>query len=201
MPSIIKKRYDRISGIFDFMDRMIKKEWREDLLSGLHGKVLEVGVGTGANISHYPADVTSLTGIDFSPGMLRYAKEKAARSRMPITLLEMDAQSMSFPDNSFDYVIVTCVLCSVPDPVAGLREIRRVCKPGGRVLLLEHMRSEQPIAGFLMDILNPVIVRMWGANINRRTMLSIEKAGFVVEESVNLMGTIMRRLVLDPDKN
>ncbi|BCG60927.1 class I SAM-dependent methyltransferase [Paenibacillus sp. URB8-2] len=197
----IRKRYDRISGIFDVMERMIKKEWRTDLLKGVDGEVLEVGVGTGANLSCYPSHAAGVTGIDFSPGMLRYAKQKASHAPFPVTLLEMDAQHMDFPDNSFDYVIATCVFCSVPDPVAGLLEIRRVCKPDGKVLLLEHMRSEQPLAGILMDLLNPITVRISGANINRRTLQNIEKAGFIIEEKVSLMGSIVRRLVLNPDKH
>ncbi|WP_410511340.1 methyltransferase domain-containing protein [Paenibacillus sp. BR2-3] len=196
----IRNRYNRISGIFDVMERMIKKKWRENLLKGLHGTILEVGVGTGANLPYYPAEISALTGIDFSPGMLRYAKVKARHSGLPVTLLEMDAQTMTFPDDSFDYVIATCVFCSVPDPVAGLTEIRRVCKAGGKVLLLEHMRSEQPVVGFLMDILNPVTVRMSGANINRRTLQNIEQAGFIIEENTSLMGSIVRRLVLVPNK-
>ncbi|WP_025688804.1 class I SAM-dependent methyltransferase [Paenibacillus zanthoxyli] len=196
----IRKRYDRISGIFDLMDRMIKKEWRTELLNSVDGEVLEVGVGTGANLSYYPAHTAGVTGIDFSPGMLRYAQPKAIHAPFPVTLLEMDAQHMTFPDNSFDYVIATCVFCSVPDPVAGLLEIRRVCKPGGKVLLLEHMRSEQPFAGLLMDVFNPITVRLWGANINRRTLQNIEKAGFIIEENVTLMGSIVRRLVLNPNK-
>ncbi|MFD1774784.1 class I SAM-dependent methyltransferase [Paenibacillus rhizophilus] len=197
---IIRKRYDRISRIFDVMERMIKKEWRADLLGSVDGEVLEVGVGTGANLSYYPPHAAGVTGIDFSPGMLRYAKQKALHAPFPVTLLEMDAQHMDFPDNSFDYVIATCVFCSVPDPVAGLMEIRRVCKPDGKVLLLEHMRSEQPFAGILMDLLNPITVRISGANINRRTLQNIEKAGFSIEENVPLMGSIVRRLVLTPNK-
>ncbi|MEK5357954.1 class I SAM-dependent methyltransferase [Paenibacillus sp. FSL L8-0709] len=197
---IIRRRYNRISVIFDLMERMIKKEWRVELLNGIHGEVLEVGVGTGANLPFYDKPVSAVTGIDFSPGMLRYAKEKAQHSELSITLLEMDAQCIDFPDNTFDYVIATCVFCSVPDPVAGLMEIRRVCKPGGKVLLLEHMRSEHPFMGMLMDILNSVTVRMSGANINRRTLQNIESAGFNILENTPLMGSILRRLVLSPNK-
>lgn len=196
----IKRRYNRISIVFDWMDRMIKEEWRKNLISRVHGEVLEVGVGTGANLPYYSSDVR-LTGIDFSSGMLKYARMKASFLQIPIQLLEMDAQNMTFSDDSFDFVLATCVFCSVPDPVAGLREMRRVCKPDGRVLLLEHMRSENPAAGLLMDLLNPLTVRISGANINRRTMENIQQAGFIVEEKTEMMGTIMRMLVLHPNKD
>lgn len=195
----IKRRYNRISSVFDWMEHMIKDEWRAKLISRVHGDVLEVGVGTGANLPFYSGDVC-LTGIDFSPGMLTYARKRASSLEIPVELLEMNAEEMAFADNSFDYVLATCVFCSVPDPVAGLMEMRRVCKPDGRVLLLEHMRSENPVAGFLMDLFNPLTIRISGANINRKTMENIDKAGFLIEEKIELMGTIMRMLILHPNK-
>ncbi|WP_240675770.1 class I SAM-dependent methyltransferase [Ammoniphilus sp. CFH 90114] len=109
--------------------------------------------GTGANLAYYPREV-SLTGIDFSPGMLRFTRSKAESLKLLVKLMEMDAQKLSFPDNTFDYVVATCVYCSVPDPIAGLVEMRRVCKPKGKVLLLEHMRSENEVVGLLMDAMN-----------------------------------------------
>ncbi|MEQ6390247.1 class I SAM-dependent methyltransferase [Bacillaceae bacterium S4-13-58] len=198
----IKKRYNRVSGIYDRMDRMIKSDWRTDLLSRVHGNVLEVGVGTGANLSYYPLGV-NVTGIDFSKGMLKHALEKlkSVENKDRIKLVEMDAQALDFPDNSFDFVVTTCVFCSVPDPVKGLKELRRVCKPEGRILMLEHMRSENLILGPIMDIANPIVVNLWGANINRKTLENINKAGLQIEKNEQLMGTFMRRLVIKPNKS
>lgn len=195
----IKRRYNRISAFFDVMDMMIKTDWRKKLLSQVKGSVLEVGIGTGANLPYYPENI-SLTGIDFSPGMLRFARKKAEMLNISLALLEMDAQNMDFPDDTFDFVVTSCVYCSVPDPVAGLKEMRRVVKPDGKVLMLEHMRSENPAIGKAMDWLNPIFVRMIGANINRRTLENIMKAGFVIEENEQLLGTIVRRMVLNPNK-
>jgi len=196
---IIKKRYNRVSGIYDLMDKMIKDEWREKAMGNLEGEVLEVGVGTGANLKLYPRGVR-LTAIDFSPGMLKYAREKSQELDFPVKLLEMDAQALDFADNTFDYVVATCVYCSVPDPVKGLMEMRRVVKPNGKVILLEHMRSDNPIVGTIMDILNPIGLTIIGANINRRTIDNIHKAGFIIEEEEKLMTNIVRRLVLSPNK-
>ncbi|QHE52356.1 class I SAM-dependent methyltransferase [Pontibacillus sp. HMF3514] len=197
--NVIKKRYNRISAIYDVMDKMIKKEWREDLLNNLEGEVLEVGVGTGANLPFYPEQV-NVTGIDFSEGMLKKAREKANKvgQRASVDLLEMDAQQLAFDDDTFDFIVSTCVYCSVPDPLKGLKEMRRVCKPNGRIVMLEHMRSENPFIGKTMDLLNPFIVRLWGANINRKTLDNIHKAGLVIEENEQLIGTIMRKLILKP---
>ena len=104
----------------------------------------------------------------------------------------MDVLRLEFPDHSFDTVFTTFVFCSVPDPVAGLRELRRVCKPSGRLLLLEHMRPENFVLGLVFDVLNPMVVRMMGANINRRTMDNIRSAGWNVRIEENLSSDIVR---------
>ncbi|PLR82192.1 SAM-dependent methyltransferase [Bacillus canaveralius] len=198
----IKKRYNRISGIYEIMDRMIKEQWRQDLLSQVSGKVLEAGIGTGANLAYYPADIISLTGVDFSKGMLKHADAKLENAdfNYPVKLTEADIQELPFPDNTFDSIVSTCVFCSVPDPVQGLKELRRVCKPNGHVYMLEHMRSKNIVAGLAMDLLNPITVRLWGANINRETLDNIKLAGLKMEENEQLMGTIVRKLVLTPYK-
>ncbi len=196
---LIKKRYDRISSLFDVMDHMIQSSWRKKLLENLYGNVLEVGVGTGSNLSYYPANV-HVTGIDFSPKMLAKAYEKVDKSKSKIVLKEMDVQQMHFPDYTFDFVVSTCVFCSVPDPVQGLKEIRRAVKPEGKILMLEHMRSENSLAGIILDLINPLTVRIIGANVNRNTIKNIEKAGLKIEKQSFLMTSIMRKLVISPNK-
>ena len=198
---VIKNRYNRVSSIYDVMDKMIKNNWRNELIGQVQGKVLEVGVGTGANLAYYPSEA-EVTGIDFSSGMLKKAREKLEEleNRKTIELVEMDAQELEFPDDSFDFIISTCVYCSVPDPVKGFQEMRRVCKPEGKILMLEHMRSDNPVMGSLMDVSNPLVVKLWGANINRRTLDNIQNAGLKIDTNEKLMGTIMRKLVLKPNK-
>jgi len=196
---IIKQRYDRISSLFDVMDHMIRVSWRKDLLEHLRGIILEVGVGTGANLPYYPSNV-HVTGIDFSPKMLAKAEEKIERVKAKVILREMDAEKMDFPDNTFDNVVSTCVFCSVPDPVKGLKEIRRVVKPEGKIVMLEHMRSENIVAGKMLDLINPLTVRIVGANVNRKTIENIEKAGLKIEQQSNLKTSIMRKLILSPNK-
>lgn len=182
------------------MDKMIKEEWRFNLLSNVSGKVLEVGIGTGANLYYYPNNIQSLTGVDFSNGMLKYAREKVSKGDFlfPIELVEADIQSLPYPDNTFDSIVSTCVFCSVPDPMIGLKELKRVCKPTGRILMLEHMRSENKLVGLVMDMLNPLTVRLWGANINRETLKTIEQSGLKVEENIPLMKSIMKQIFVRP---
>ncbi|MFW6275780.1 MAG: class I SAM-dependent methyltransferase, partial [bacterium] len=170
MTNKIKKRYNRVARFYDILDKpmeMAASKWREKLLSGVKGKVLEVGIGTGKNIPYYPDNV-ELTGIDFSPKMVEIARKKA-KNKSNIEILEMDAENMDFNDNSFDTVVTSCVFCSVPNPVEGLKEIRRVCKNGGNILMLEHVRSEKKAVGELMDVFNFIPLHLCGANINRRT--------------------------------
>lgn len=197
----IKKRYNRISNVFGIMDRMVKDKWRKDLLSQVSGKVLEVGIGTGANIPHYPSHIDSLTGVDFSSGMLQHARERVAIGRFPypVQLMEEDIQNLPFPDNTFDSIVATCVFCSVPDPVKGLMELKRVCKPTGRIYMLEHMRSENRWVGLAMDLLNPLTVRLWGSNINRETLKNIEISELKIEKNLPLMSTIFRELTISPN--
>lgn len=110
----------------------------------------------------------------------------------------MDAQHLDFDGNSFDTVVATCVFCSVPLPVTGLQEIHRVCKPGGTVLMLEHVRSEGPMLGPLMDILNPLPLHFYGANINRRTVDNLRRAGFYDVEVTDLWKDIFKRIIAHP---
>jgi ubiquinone/menaquinone biosynthesis C-methylase UbiE len=195
----IRSRYDRVSKIYDVfeqpMEVMSLKKWRIEVTKDLKGKVLEVGVGTGKNIQYYPDDI-DVTGIDFSEKMLEKAREKVKKLNKRVKLIHMDAQNMDFPDNTFDRVITTCVFCSVPDPVQGLKEIRRVCKPDGKIIMIEHVRSDKKIMGLVMDIFNPFTLNLYGANINRRTVENVKMAGFTNIEETNLTSDIVKRIVI-----
>jgi ubiquinone/menaquinone biosynthesis C-methylase UbiE len=175
-----RARYQRIAPAYDRMQTMMEKRanaWRAHLWSLVHGpKVLEVGVGTGKNMPFYPAGI-EITAIDLTPGMLERAHQVADKLNARVDLQLGDVQSLQVPAATFDEAVATFVFCSVPDPVLGLRELRRTVRPGGRVLLIEHVRSEQPLVGYLMDLLNPVAVHITGANINRRTVDNVKKSG------------------------
>jgi ubiquinone/menaquinone biosynthesis C-methylase UbiE len=160
-------------------------------------RALEVGVGTGKNFPYYPGDVR-ISAVDLSPRMLEKAKKKASALGLEVELQEMDVQRLAFPEGIFDTVFATFVFCSVPDPVLGLQELRRVCKTDGRLLLLEHMRPGNPIFGLFFDLINPMVVRMMGANINRRTMENIKRAGWRIRVEEYLSSDIVRWIEAQP---
>jgi ubiquinone/menaquinone biosynthesis C-methylase UbiE len=176
----VRKRYNRTARFYDAEQAMMERiagKWRREIWSHAFGEVLEVGVGTGLNMQFYPAG-SRVTAIDIAENMIKRAEARAAKLGAAVDLSRMDAQHLDFPDASFDCAVATFVFCSVPDPIAGMREVHRVLKPGGTLLLLEHVRSENRIAGKLMDLLNPIAVRLSGANINRRTVRNVGVAGF-----------------------
>jgi len=179
------------------MDKMIPVKLRQRAIEQANGQVLEVGVGTGANLEYYLPGC-EVTGIDFSPGMLNKARRKIFRAKVPVTLLEMDAEHMDFPDNTFDTVVATCVFCSIPDPVQGFREVKRVCKNGGRIILLEHMRSENPVLGWLMDVFNPLALYLIGSNINRQTVENVRRADITIFSVEEFSGKIIKLILAEP---
>lgn len=180
-----RARYQRIAPFYDLMEILPERRyspWRRRLWSLVKGKeILEVGVGTGKNMPYYPHGLI-IRAVDLTPGMLARARRKAERLNMNIELDLGDAQDLDFPDDSFDAAVASFVFCSVPEAVPGLAELRRVVRPGGQVLLLEHMRAKNEALGLLMDLLNPILVRMTGANINRRTVENVGLAGLHIEQ-------------------
>jgi ubiquinone/menaquinone biosynthesis C-methylase UbiE len=159
------------------------REMRRALLAQARGRVLELGAGTGLNLEHYPAEVESLTLTEPDPHMSRQLQPKLAQSGRPAELHETPAESLPFEDESFDTVVVTLVLCTVPDPHAALAEVRRVLEPEGNLLFLEHVRSDDPGTARWQDRLE----RPWrflgdGCYCNRDTLATIGAAGFDVTE-------------------
>jgi ubiquinone/menaquinone biosynthesis C-methylase UbiE len=157
-------------------------ELKRKLLAHAQGRVLEVGVGTGLSFAHYAPDV-EVVGVDPSEPMLKRARKRAAELGREVTLLEAPAEALPFEDNSFDTVVTLAVLCTVDDPPHALREIRRVLRPGGRFVFLEHVRATDPTLARWQDHLE----RPWGwfaggCHPNRHTLEAIEAAGFEVAQ-------------------
>lgn len=160
-------------------EKFTRSDLRTELLSHAHGKTLEIGVGTGLNFPHFPPGI-QYTGIEPDPSMRKVALEKEKKFHVHVD--EGDAQSLNFPDSSFDTVVATLVFCSIPDPDLALHEVYRVLKPGGKFLLLEHVRRNTPVVGWVQDHLTP----MWkhiagGCHLNRDPEVEILRLGFKVD--------------------
>lgn len=145
--------------------------------------MLEVGVGTGLTIPLYAAGA-DLTGIDISPAMLEVARKRATEVGRSADLRVMDAQALDFPDNSFDAVFFTLCLCTIPDPALAIQEGLRVCRPGGTLGFLEHVRSNLAPVALLQEVISPILVWAQHDHWNRRTPDLVRGAGVegVVEE-------------------
>jgi phosphatidylethanolamine/phosphatidyl-N-methylethanolamine N-methyltransferase len=160
----VERVYEKISGVYDFtfgptlhpgrlqaLDRMIIEPG---------STVLEVGVGTGINLGLYPR-TCEITGIDLSTGMLEKARERIVKKGLRnCKVMEMDAAAMQFADDTFDIVYAPYLISVVPDPVAVAREMRRVCKPGGRIVILNHFKSDNPVISRIERAISPMCVHL-----------------------------------------
>lgn len=149
------------------------------LFARMEGTVLFVAAGTGLNFAHFPPR-RRIVAIDVSAAMLERAIGRASRYDGNITLLRSDVQMLPFPDGAFDTVATASTFCSVPDPDRGLSELYRILKPGGRVLMFEHVRSRNPVVALAQDMMN-MMVRYLGPEVNRDTVASVRAAGFVID--------------------
>ncbi len=200
--AVTKARYDRIAPFYDLMEwateRSAFQAWREDLWSRIpSGRILEVGVGTGKNMPYYP-EGARVTAIDLSDRMLAQAERRATELGIEVDLRHMDVQNLDFPDDTCDTAVATFVFCSVPIPVRGLRELGRVVKPEGDIWLLEHVRINKPVIGPLMDVMNPVVVRIMGANINRQTVENVKRASLEIVDVEDLRGELVKLIHARP---
>ncbi len=196
--ALTRARYDRLARLYDRFEGLMERRyapWRRRLWQLAAGpRVLEAGVGTGKNMPYWPPSF-QITAVELAPQMLAIAGRRAAELGLDADLRLGDVQALAFLDGSFDTAVATFVFCSVPDPVLGLRELGRVVRPGGQILLLEHMRPPNPLMAAMTDLLTPLVVRLIGAHLNRRTLDNIRAAGLAIEQVDDLAMGGMYRLI------
>ena len=186
----IAPRYDRALGL---MERGLFGDGRAWICGQAGGDVLEVAVGTGRNLAFYPEGIR-LTGIDISPAMLEIARRTAAALGVDADLRVGDAQALEFADASFDTVVITLGLCTIPDHERAIEEAARVLRPDGRLLLLEHVRSRVAAVRVLQVIVEPMTSRWLGDHLLREPLAHLEAAGFVVERLLRSRAGVVERV-------
>ena len=185
------KSYDRRIGFFE--RRIFGEEHRPWACSRATGRTLEVAVGTGLNLPFYPPDV-ELTGLDLTPEMLRIAAERSAHLGMTVDLREGDAHSLPFEDATFDSVVCTYSLCGIPDPARAIGEMDRVLRPGGRLLLVDHIGSSVRPVYWVQRGVEAITIRTQGEHMTRRQLPLVQGAGFEVLERDRLRWGVIERI-------
>jgi ubiquinone/menaquinone biosynthesis C-methylase UbiE len=170
-------KYDRQMRFFEWLLFGNGREW---VCSQAEGEVLEIAVGTGRNLPYYP-DGVRLSGVELSPAMLEIARTRARELGREIDLRVGDAQALEFPDESFDSVVCTLSLCTIPDDRAAVAEVRRVLRPGGRFLLLEHVRSPLLPICTAERLLEPLMLRFEADHLTREPLEHLHAEGFAIE--------------------
>jgi ubiquinone/menaquinone biosynthesis C-methylase UbiE len=183
-------RYDGWMRVFD---RLMIPGGREWLCAQASGRVLEVAVGTGLNLPHYPADV-QLTGLDLSRGMLALARRRAAITPLHIGWVHGSAQALPFTDGSFDTVLCCLGLCCIPDDRAAITEMHRVLRPGGTLLLLDHVISSIWLVTIAQRLLEKLLWRACGDHQTRRPLHLVLDAGFTVTAQQRSRAGIIERV-------
>jgi ubiquinone/menaquinone biosynthesis C-methylase UbiE len=192
-----KRVWDKSAPSYDKQISFFEKIWfgggREWLGERAQGQVLEIAIGTGRNLPHYPADV-AITAIELSPAMLAIARQRAADLGRDVDFHEGDAEHLPFDDASFDTVVCAFSLCTIPSPAAALDEMRRVLRPGGRLLLVDHIGSAWPPIYALQWLVERPTIHSAGEHFTRRQLPLVNAAGFRVVESERLKAGSIERI-------
>jgi ubiquinone/menaquinone biosynthesis C-methylase UbiE len=194
----VRQVQDRHAGGYDrqmsFFDRVLFSGGREWACSQAEGEVLEIAVGTGRNLSYYPTRA-KLTAIEFSPEMLAIARERAEEVGRQVDLREGDAQALEFGDESFDTVVITLALCTIPDDRRAAKEVHRVLRPGGRFVLMEHVRSPVLPVRAVQRALDPLAVRFEADHLVREPLDYLADVGFEIESVARSRWGIVERVL------
>lgn len=191
----LQAKWDFASHLFDWTTWGEERRFggaKQRTFAKMTGRCLMVAAGTGNDFRHFPAGLT-ITAIDISPAMLERARLKAAAYKGVLELRVADVQALEFPDETFDTTVTSCTFCSVPDPLRGLRELYRCLKPGGQLLMFEHMRSRVGPIALLQDLMTPITSR-FGPDMNRDTVSNVLRAGFELRWEENIYIDVVKAI-------
>jgi len=193
----LRRYWDKHAGSYDremgFFDRHLFGDTRDWVCSQASGEVLEVAIGTGLNLSHYPKQVR-LTGVEWSPAMLDIARRRAPELGRPVDLRLGDAQALEFSDGSFDTVVCTFSLCGIPDDRQAIAEMDRVLRPGGLLLLADHVEASRWDARAAQRLIDLVTIPLGGEHFRRRPITHVQALGYAIEGHQRFTLGIVERL-------
>lgn len=200
--SRIARQYDEMANRYDsgirLFERILAPDGRRWVTSRVTDNVLEIAVGTGRNLPSYARGV-SVTGIDISPAMLEIARRRASECGTNADLRVGDAQALDFPDDAFDSVVSTLTMCTIPDHERAIAEVRRVLRPGGRFVLLEHVRSPNRLVRGVQQLLDPLSVRVMCDHLLREPVDVLRATGFeIIELERSKLGIVERVVARKP---
>jgi len=190
----MKGNFDGAAKLFDFIRSGDSRRWgtiQKKFFSQLKGKILYVGIGTGQEIVDFPPGL-DIVAIDISAEMLKRAQERISEYPGTMTSLIMDAHNTTFEDNTFDGVLTVCVLCTVEKPVEVLKELKRVLKPGGKLVSFEHVQSRNPLFAWPLLLMNFLSLKLTGTSLIRDTAKHIRLAGFEIFTEANVYLDIVK---------
>ncbi|BAD84918.1 SAM-dependent methyltransferase, UbiE/COQ5 family [Thermococcus kodakarensis KOD1] len=198
-----REKYDRIAGFYELLERPLDRFFnplRESAVSLAEGKTLEIGVGTGKTLRYYPQDV-ELYAIDGSEKMLEMAKKRAKELGMDVKFKVAEAESLPFPDDFFDTVVSSFVFCTVPEPERAIEEIKRVLKPDGMAIFLEHTKSESELVNYLFLLPMKLILKPLLDDDPLRDTHKLVRKHFKVEKEEAYYSGVVRLIVAKNDKD
>lgn len=200
----VREVYDRRAPSYDrsvgLGERVLLGDLRRAFGAELRGETLEVAIGSGLNLPYYPAGVSRAVGLDLSGGMLTQARRRARGLGRAVVLVQGDAEHLPFADGSFDTVATSLALCTVPGPAAALRELARVCRPEGRVVMLEHVRSPVRVVYAAERLVTPLQERAIGCHLTRETIALAERLGFTIISERRRVFGVFRLVVAQPPR-
>lgn len=195
MDSALQAKWDRASRTYDWLSWADERRFgaaKHRLFSKMTGRCLMVASGTGNDFQHFPPGLV-ITAIDVSPGMVERARRKAVVYDGSLDVRVMDVQALGFSDATFDSVATAGTFCSVPDPLRGLRELYRCLKPGGQLLMFEHVRSRNGPIALFQDLMTPLSRRI-GPDMNRDTVSNVLRAGFELYGEENVYVDVVKTI-------
>lgn len=195
MDVALQAKWNFVSRTYDFMTWGEERRFgaaKARLFAKMRGRCFMVAAGTGNEFRYFPSRLT-VTAVDISPGMLEKARRKAALYDGALDVRVMDVQALDFPDATFDTVVTACTFCSVPDPLRGLRELYRCLKPGGQLLMFEHVRSRVGPIAIFQDLMTPISSR-FGPAMNRDTISNVLRAGFELRREDNVYLDVVKAI-------